>query len=169
MNPSVTKAVRQARILHALTHHAVHSQAELACFLSDDGMRVTQTTLSRDLLEIGVVRLRSENGSLIYSVPGEGGERIRKAQARTGEPFDARLAHIAQELLVSAEASGNLVLARTPPGAAQYLASAIDHAEWPSVLGTVAGDDSIIVVCRDPAGGEALAARILGLVAKRDH
>jgi transcriptional regulator of arginine metabolism len=60
------------------------------------------------------------------------------------------------------------VLLRTPPGAAQYLASAIDHAEWPSVLGTVAGDDSIIVVCRDLGGGEELAAQLLGLVTKRD-
>ncbi len=164
----MTKAVRQARILHALTHHAVHSQTELARFLADVGMRVTQTTLSRDLLEIGVVRLRGENGSLIYSVPGEGGERIRKAQAGIGEPFDARLARLAQELLVSADASANIVLVRTPPGAAQYLASAIDHAEWPSVLGTVAGDDSIIVVCHDLGGGEELAAQLLGLVTKRD-
>jgi len=163
----VTKAVRHARILHALTHHAVHSQTELAKLLADEGMQVAQATLSRDLLEIGVVRLRSENGSLIYSVPGEGGERIRRTHISTGEPFDARLTQVAQELLVSAEASANIVLVRTPPGAAQYLASAIDHAEWHSVLGTVAGDDSIVVICREPAGGAELAAHLLALVTKQ--
>jgi transcriptional regulator of arginine metabolism len=78
----------------------------------------------------------------------------------------ARLARIAAELLISAEASANLVVLRTPAGAAQLLASAIDHAAWPSVLGTVGGDDTVLVVARDPAGGAELAAALLRLASR---
>jgi transcriptional regulator of arginine metabolism len=158
----LTKTARQSRIIELLGRNAVHSQSELAKLLADAGIDVTQATLSRDLVDIGAVKLRAEDGSLIYAVPGEGGERIRTA--RTGaETFGGRLARLAQELLVSAEASANLVIVRTPPGAAQFLASAIDHADWPIVLGTVAGDDTVLVISRDPTGGADLAAALLAL------
>ncbi|HEY4702085.1 MAG TPA: arginine repressor, partial [Streptosporangiaceae bacterium] len=71
------------------------------------------------------------------------------------------------ELLISAEASANMVVLRTPAGAAQFLASVLDHAAWPSILGTVAGDDTVLVIARDPAGGEALAAQLLALAERR--
>lgn len=167
MTTPVTKAARHARVVELLTRHPVHSQGELAKLLADEGLEVTQATLSRDLVEIGAVKLRAQDGSLIYAVPGEGGERIRRAVSERSETFHGRLVRLAQELLVSAEASANLVIVRTPPGAAQYLASAIDHAEWPSVLGTVAGDDSILVIARDPAGGQALADALLRLTERR--
>jgi transcriptional regulator of arginine metabolism len=80
-----------------------------------------------------------------------------------------RLARIAAELLVAAEASANLVVLRTPAGAAQFLASAIDHAAWPSILGTVAGDDTVLVIARDPAGGAELARALLRLAERRGH
>ncbi len=72
-----------------------------------------------------------------------------------------------EELLVGAEASANLVMVRTPPGAAQFLASAIDHADWESILGTVAGDDTILVISRDPAGGQAVAEALLRVADRR--
>jgi len=72
-----------------------------------------------------------------------------------------------KELLTSAEASANLVVLRTPAGAAQFLASVIDHAAWPAILGTVAGDDTVLVISRDPAGGEALAAELRHLAERR--
>jgi transcriptional regulator of arginine metabolism len=167
MTTPVTKAARHARVVELLTRNPVHSQGELAKLLAAEGLEVTQATLSRDLVEIGAVRLRTQDGSLIYAVPGEGGDRIRRARAGGDETFDGRLVRLAQELLVSAEASANLVIARTPPGAAQYLASAIDHAEWQSILGTVAGDDSILVIARDPAGGQAVADALLRLTERR--
>jgi transcriptional regulator of arginine metabolism len=168
MTTPVTKAARHARVVELLTRHPVHSQGELAKLLSDEGLDVTQATLSRDLVEIGAVKLRAQDGSLIYAVPGEGGERIRRTRTTdSAETFDGRLVRLAQELLVAAEASANLVIVRTPPGAAQYLASAIDHAEWPSILGTVAGDDSILVIARDPMGGQNVADALLKLTERR--
>ena len=80
-----------------------------------------------------------------------------------------RLARIAGELLLAAEASANLVVLRTPAGAAQFLASVLDHASLPAVLGTVAGDDTVLVISRDPAGGAELARALLGLAERRGH
>jgi transcriptional regulator of arginine metabolism len=83
------------------------------------------------------------------------------------EPVPPRLLRHLKELLTSAESSANLVVLRTPAGAAQFLASVIDHAAWPAVLGTVAGDDTVLVIARDPAGGESLAGEFLRLAAHR--
>lgn len=169
MNTPMTKAARHARVIELLTRHPVHSQGELAKLLGDEGVEVTQATLSRDLVEIGAVRLRGDDGSLIYAVPGEGGQRIPRARTGAAETFTGRLTRLAAELLVSAEASANLVIVRTPPGAAQYLASAIDHAEWSTILGTVAGDDSILVIARDPNGGDDVAQSLLKLTEGRER
>ena len=160
-----TKAARQARIRSLLAGQSVRSQAELATLLADDGVLVTQATLSRDLVEIGAVRVRGTDGGLVYAVRGEGGDR----SPRTGldqEVLDARLAKLCAELLVTAEASANIVVLRTPPGAANFLALAIDHSVIPSILGTIAGDDTIMIITRDPAGGEAVAARFLDLASQ---
>ena len=227
-----TKAARQARIVAILSREQVHSQEQLASLLRQHaGMHVTQATLSRDLDELGVVRLRAAGGTLVYALPGDPGgpsshpgtafdypERVRPApdpyispapeaeatgpHARAGTPggtgmaggtgavqppagqapagqdppaaqavpaggASSRLARYLKELLTSAEASANLVVLRTPAGAAQFLASAIDHAAWPAILGTVAGDDTVLVIARDPAGGEALAAEFLSLAERR--
>ena len=245
-----TKAARQARIVAILSREHVHSQEQLAGLLRQyASMHVTQATLSRDLDELGVVRLRAQDGTLVYALPGDPGgpsshpgtafdypERGRPAPAppasasagaeagaaappaappapdsagaagsrtagtrtagtRTasagtapaaapaGQPpagqdqpaappvpaggAQSRLVRYLQELLTAAEASANLVVLRTPAGAAQFLASAIDHAAWPGILGTVAGDDTVLVISRDPAGGDALAAEFLHLAERR--
>jgi transcriptional regulator of arginine metabolism len=156
-----TKTARQQRIIDLLGRQPVRSQTELADLLAGSGLVVGQATLSRDLVEIGAVKVRDGSGALAYAVPGEGGDRTPRAGEAAA--FEARLARVAAELLVSADASANLVILRTPPGAAQYFASAIDHAALDAVLGTIAGDDTVLVVSRDPAGGEALAQRFLNL------
>ncbi|WP_184579953.1 arginine repressor [Lipingzhangella halophila] len=166
----MTKAARHARITEALTKNDVRSQSELARLLAESGVQVTQATLSRDLDEMGAVKLRTVDGSLIYVLPGEGGERLQRA--RTGDQdlehvSNARLTRLAEDLLVSAEASGNMVIVRTPPGAAQYLASAIDHTDIHAILGTIAGDDTILVIARAPEGGEELATALLHLANRR--
>ncbi|MBF0689573.1 MAG: arginine repressor [Cellulomonas sp.] len=161
---AATKAARHALIVSLLQRGTVHSQGELAALLAEEGVTVTQATLSRDLVELRAVRIRTATGALAYAVPAEGGDRTPTRS--DAEHLAARLARLCAELLVSAEASGNLVVLRTPPGAAQFLASAIDHSVMPSVLGTIAGDDTVLVISRDPAGGEALAARFLTLAAE---
>ncbi|MEO3870279.1 arginine repressor [Nonomuraea sp. B12E4] len=169
MTIPMTKAARQAKITDLLQRKAVRSQPELAKLLAESGVEVTQATLSRDLDELGALKLRADDGSLVYALPGEGGGRIplTRLGTGTGESPAARLHRIAEELLVAAEASANLVIVRTPPGAAQFLASAIDHADWESILGTVAGDDTILVISRDPAGGQAVANALLRVADRR--
>ena len=157
---AATKAGRQQRIIELLASAPVGSQSRLAELLADDGIDVTQATLSRDLVQMGAIRVRGAEGRLVYAVPPEGGDRTpRPADPST----DARLAKVAGEVLVSAQASANLVVLRTPPGAASYLASALDHADATDLLGTIAGDDTVLLIARDPGGGAALAARLLAI------
>jgi transcriptional regulator of arginine metabolism len=157
-----TKAARQQRIVDLLNRHPVRSQVDLVELLSNEGLAVTQATLSRDLVELDAVRVRGADGVLVYAVPGEGGDRTPWAGAET-VASGQRLARLCAELLVSAEASANLVVLRTPPGAAQFLASALDRAELSSVLGTIAGDDTVLVISRTGTGGAALAAKLLAI------
>ena len=184
MTTPLTKTARHARIADILAREQVRSQEELADLLERyASVHVTQATLSRDLDELGVVRLRS-GGALVYalpdepggpgslpggtgSLPGGTGSHPGGAIARAESPHDARLARYLGELMTSAEASANLVVLRTPAGAAQFLASVIDHAALPSILGTVAGDDTVLVIARDPAGGDALAAGFLRRAERR--
>jgi len=162
-----TKTARHARIVDLLGHHAVRSQPELATLLAAEGVAVTQATLSRDLVELGATKVRSAEHGLVYAVPSFGGDRTPHP-AVAPEQLVARLARLCEELLVSADASANLVVLRTPPGAAQFLASAVDQSVLPTVLGTIAGDDTVVVISRDPAGGDALAGRFLALASGRD-
>ncbi|RNI17790.1 arginine repressor [Flexivirga caeni] len=146
-----SRAARQQRIAEILTRESIGSQASLARRLSADGIRVTQATLSRDLLELGAVKVRIGR-QLVYAVPGEGGDRALVTGADGGED-DGRLRRICADLLVTATVSGNLVVLRTPPGAANFLASAIDRADLPDVLGTIAGDDTILIIAADGRSG----------------
>ena len=150
---ATTRAGRQARIVAILSSRSVHSQGELAALLADDGVDVTQATLSRDLEELGAVKLRgADGGGGVYVVP-EDGSPVRGVSGGT-----ERVSRLLGELLVSTDASANLAVLRTPPGAAHYLASAIDRAALTEVVGTIAGDDTIFVVAREPVSGAQLAA-----------
>lgn len=156
--PEVTRAGRQARIVAILSSAAVRSQSELAGLLAGDGIEVTQATLSRDLEELGAVKLRGAEGGIgVYVVP-EDGSPVRGMSGGTG-----RLSRLLSELLVATDATGNLAVLRTPPGAADYLASAIDRAALPYVVGTIAGDDTIFVAAREPMTGAELAAAMENL------
>lgn len=154
-----TRAARHQRIVDVLDRHAIASQSDLLEHLARDGITVTQATLSRDLLELGAVKVRQGRGQ-VYAVPAQGGDQtLRPASAEDG----TRLARLCEELLVSARATGNQAVLRTPPGAAQYLASAIDRSDNPDVLGTIAGDDTILVITTAPDGGPPTAHRLLAL------
>ncbi len=167
----LTKHARQVRLAALIARQPVRSQMELARLLAAEGIQVTQATLSRDLEDLGATKVRSPQGGLVYAVD------VNLAPA---ESVRLPLGRLCEELLVSAEANGDLVVLRTPPGAAQLFASALDRASLPEVMGTIAGDDTVLVVCRsarvvaggppgtgdDPTGPE-LAARLLGLAEGR--
>ncbi len=148
-----SRATRQARVLALVEAGEVSSQAELAELLADEGISVSQGTLSKDLLEVGAVRIRGSKGNLVYAAPG--------APTADFAAAEAKLAKLCQEVLLGAHASTNLVVLRTPPGAAQYFASAIDRAEWPEIMGTIAGDDTVLLIAQAPDGGDDLAARFM--------
>lgn len=156
-----TRAARQQRIIEIIQREPIRSQTDLAERLMQDGVEVTQATLSRDLVELGATKVR-RGRRLLYVVPGEGGDRTPQGGGAAHE-VSARLRRLCAELLVTATASANLVVLRTPPGAANYLAQAIDQAEPPEVLGTIAGDDTIVVVVSGPKSAPAVAEYFLSL------
>ena len=164
MTLSTSRAARQQRIDEILAATPVRSQTELLDHLAADGIEVTQATLSRDLVDVGAERVRVGK-SLVYAVPGEGGDRTVRA-APDGEERVTRLQSRCNELLVSAEHSANLVVLRTPPGAANFLASALDRADLEGVLGTIAGDDTIMVVSRGEDRSRELVDRLLSYTRK---
>ncbi|NUS56193.1 MAG: arginine repressor [Streptomycetaceae bacterium] len=152
---SRTRAGRLARIVELLAARSVRSQTALASLLAAEGIETTQATLSRDLEELGAVKLRAaDGGSGVYVVP-EDGSPVRGVSGGTD-----RLAKLLGELLVSTDGSGNMAVLRTPPGAAGFLASALDRAALPEVVGCIAGDDTIFVIAREPLTGPQLARRI---------
>lgn len=161
-SPLGTKAARQARLRDLLRIHAVTSQTELARLLAADGYTVTQATLSRDLVELRAEKVRRGSGSGVYVVPSEGPAR---EDVGTDDPeyLSARLTRLCSELLISAQPSSNLVVLRTPPGAAQYLASAIDQSILPGIIGTIAGDDTVLVIASADTTADDVAHRFLAL------
>jgi transcriptional regulator of arginine metabolism len=150
--PALNRAGRQARIVELIRDRAVHSQAELLGLLVGEGIETTQATVSRDLDELGAIKVRGA-----YVIPDDGSP-VRGVEGGTG-----RVARLLGELLTGVDASGNLTVLRTPPGAAQYVASAIDRAGLHDVVGTIAGDDTILVVAREPLSGAELAMRLVNL------
>lgn len=156
----LSRAARRELVRQLLDAAPVGSQTELGDLLAAEGVHVTQGTISKDLLELRAVRRRDADGALRYVVPDD--------EDPAGEPGQvARLVRLCGEVLLDAQASGNLVVARTPPGAAQYFASAIDKAGLPGVLGTIAGDDTVLLIALDPSGGSDVAEILMTHAAGR--
>ena len=151
MTGPLNRAGRHARIIDLIRDKAIRSQTELAELLAGEGVQVTQATLSRDLEELGAVKV-----SGAYLIPEDGKRPLRET---TGQG-PARLLRLLRELLTAVDASGNIAVLRTPPGAAHFLASALDRAGLTDVVGTIAGDDTIFVVARDVTGGRVLADKL---------
>lgn len=150
-----SKVARHERIIETIRNSSVRSQTELVDRLSAEGIQVTQATLSRDLEELGAIKVRAgDGGPAVYLIPEDGTPMLRQA-----EQAPVRLIRLLRELLTSMDFSGNIAVLRTPPGAAQFLASALDRCGLPEVVGTIAGDDTILVVAREATGGQDLAER----------
>lgn len=143
------KPQRQHRVARLLEEQAVSSQAQLVELLAADGVIATQATVSRDLEELGAVKVRIPGGAMAYAVP---------EHAKDSAAPDDHLRRVMGEFVVDVAHSANLVVLRTPPGSAHVVASALDRAGLTDVLGTVAGDDTVVVVCSEQAGGSKIAA-----------
>ena len=129
--PKPTRAGRLAALRQLLAEARYTSQGELIDALAEQGIAVSQPTLSKDLLELAAVRQRAVGGALVYASALE------------------KLARLCAELLQSIRHAGTQILIKTPPGAAQYFASYLDLAGLPGVLGTIAGDDTVLVIATD--------------------
>jgi transcriptional regulator of arginine metabolism len=148
---ALAKPQRQHRIARLLAEQAVTSQAHLVELLAADGVRATQATVSRDLEDLGAIKVRVPGGETVYAIP--------ELPTEQRAPED-HLRRVFGDWVVEVAHSGNLVVLRTPPGSAHVVGSALDRSGLPEVLGTVAGDDTLIVVVDEDAGGAAVARRL---------
>ncbi|WIM68769.1 arginine repressor [Corynebacterium breve] len=153
---TVSRTARQSRIMNILETTRVSSQVQLSELLLDEGIDITQATLSRDLDEIGAKKIRPSAGGRAYYTVSTVEQSL--AEVLTG-PRD-KLRRMLEELVVSVDYSANIAVLRTPPGAAQYLASYIDRVGLEAVVGTIAGDDTIFVLAREPVTGKELARNL---------
>ena len=150
----MTKTSRQHLIVRLLAEHAVASQQQLVDLLAASGVTATRATVSRDLDSLGAVKVRMPGGSTAYGIPEHPVDRI---------VTEDHLRRVMGDWVADIGSSGNLAVVRTPPGSAHVVASALDRAGLPEVLGTVAGDDSLIVVATDGTPGSELADRLRDL------
>jgi transcriptional regulator of arginine metabolism len=148
------KPQRQHRIARLLEEQPVSSQVQLVELLAAEGVIATQATVSRDLEELGALKVRIPGGSMAYAIPEHSKDRPAP---------DDHLRRLLGEFVVEVAHSANLVVLRTPPGSAHVIGSAIDRAGFPEVLGTVAGDDTLVVVCAEQVGGAEVAGRLATL------
>ena len=148
-NNTTSVSARRARAIALIQSGLVHSQSDLVTLLKKSGFPVTQATARRDLEEIGAVRARSKNGESIYQIPDSSDDAL------------SRITPMPSRLILSVDHSVNLAVIHTPPGAAQFLASSLDHANLTGVIGTIAGDDTIILVSKKATGGAQLAKELL--------
>jgi transcriptional regulator of arginine metabolism len=147
----LAKNQRQHRVARLLEQHAVASQQQLVELLAADGVLATQATVSRDLEEMGAIKVRAGGGESVYAIP-----ELPKEQRA---PED-HLKRVLGEWVVEVAHSANLVVLRTPPGSAHVVGSALDRAAIPSILGTVAGDDTLLVVAAERIGGAKVASHL---------
>ena len=150
----MSKTQRQHRIVQILEHESVPTGALLVTLLEREGIAATQATVTRDLQELGVVKARDTSGVRRLTLP---------VTPNLGPaPLD-HLRRMLGEWAVSVENAGHLVVVRTPPGCAHVVASALDRSSLAGILGTVAGDDTILVIATEAKGGSALALDLQGL------
>ena len=148
-------SARRAKAIALIASGLVHSQSDLVKELKKAGYEVTQATASRDLEEIGAIRSRTAQGESIYEI--------------TSSPADSvtRSMPLPSDLILSVESSGNLAVVRTPPGGAQFLASSLDQAGLANIIGTIAGDDTVLVVSKKASGGADLAKELRAFAGKK--
>ena len=158
-----TRAARRRLIQRIISTTRIHSQRELQQMLVTHGFTVTQATLSRDLKAMRASKARTASGKQVYVLPEAGAPGQKRLPDDAEVQADQHLAHLAEELLVSVACAHGDVVLQTPPGAAQLMAAAVDDAMLPGVLGTIAGDNTILIATTGDATGLAIAQHIASL------
>jgi transcriptional regulator of arginine metabolism len=148
------KKQRQHLVARLIAEHPVHNQSQLVDLLAVEGITATQATVSRDLDDLGAIKIRVPGSESVYAVPDLPTEQVA--------PED-HLRRVFGEWVVEVASSLNIVVLRTPPGSAHVVGSALDRAGVPGVIGTVAGDDTLLVVVDESVGGDVMAERLAGL------
>jgi transcriptional regulator of arginine metabolism len=141
----ISKKARQARVLEMIGKRTIRSQEELSAFLAKEGVDATQATLSRDIRELGLIKVRGN-----YQAPGE---------IQAGPSTD-NLRRAFEQFVIRTGISGNIVMIKTSPGNAHSIGAVLDAAQWPEVMGTVAGDDTVFVLLRNSHSGKNVLGRI---------
>ena len=149
-----SKVQRQQAVAKLVGKHAVSNQVQLVDLLAEEGIVATQATVSRDLDDLGAVKVRVPGGETVYAIPEYEPNRLA--------PED-QLRRVMGEWVAEVRRSGDLVVLRTPPGCAHVVASALDRSGLEGILGTVAGDDTLLCVAEPELGGEGLAAHLRDL------
>lgn len=149
-----TKVQRQQTIAKLIAMNPITSQPQLLDLLAVDGIAATQATVSRDLDDLGAVKVRVPGGDTVYAIPEYEPARLA--------PHD-HLRRVMGEWVAEVRSSGDLVVLRTPPGCAHVVASALDRSNLPAIIGTVAGDDTLLCVADQQTGGPALATMLRDL------
>lgn len=145
-----TRALRRKLVRELVATYDIGAQSTLVSLLADRGVEATQATVSRDLDELGIGKVRGADGRVAYALPEAG-----------------VLAQTLRQFVAAVDASGNLTVVRTPPGAASTVASAIDGADLPGVLATIQGDDTVLVVATEGTSGRTVADRLIAIKEKQ--
>ena len=147
----LSKTQRQHRIIRMLERQPISSQSQLIEMLAADGVEATQATVSRDLEEIGAIKVRIPGGAMAYAMPEQTKDRVAT---------DDHLHRVMSEFVVDVQASGNLVVVHTPVGSAHVVGSALDRAGFPDVIGTLAGDDTLLLIVADGVRSDTVARAV---------
>lgn len=150
------KTWRCKQIVEIIKEKDIGTQDELVQELIKAGFKVTQATISRDIKELGLIKVPGANGVSRYALPGD----------TLNLKSDDRIKRLFKSSVVSVDSSENLVLIKTLPGEAQGVASAIDNAEWPEIIGTVAGDDTILAVVKPKRVTPAVMQKFISLAGR---
>ncbi|HVM21754.1 MAG TPA: arginine repressor [Sphingomicrobium sp.] len=145
---SELKERRQRAIADLIRSDALASQDELAARLTELGFTATQATVSRDLEQLGAVKVR-RGGQLSYALPEQ-----------VGNGSGPRLAAVLRDFVRSVENAGNLVVVKTPPGSAHLIGVTLDQSQWPEIVGTICGDDTCFIACRDAGDADAVVSKL---------
>lgn len=164
-----TRAARLSMVEQVLLTHIITSQSQLSQILADEGIEVTQATLSRDLDELQATKTRLQDGTIAYTVGDAAAAGVGSGDGSATQRAEQQMSRVLSGLVTSVAAARNLVVVHTPSGAAQYVASVVDKQPLEGVLGTIAGDDTVMVVCADDESAQYRCRWLVQIASKNQQ